>query len=113
MKWDQRDHSAIRCPLCGQEFEGGEIGTSGKYRICKIYNLFEGEREDKYGLAIEKYNSMGGHWYVICFVKWDEHEGDCMIDCIGDRLLEVSPEDWGEVTSLIRTAEDRVRMANQ
>ena len=83
------------------------------YRLSSICTIPDGDIPISEGLAIETVCADGETWYVICFVKWDECESDCYIDCVGDRLLKVEHGEWELVKELIRAAESLVSIANK
>lgn len=88
------------------------------YRIAKIVKIDPKSKKGykllktKEGLAIEK-RCDNNSYYVICFVKYNEKEHSCNVECVGDRILDVQDDEYSIFKSLLARASYKVIEANR
>lgn len=69
----------------------------GDLRLCSITQLQAIDDNGKLitrkrplmeGLGLEQRAANGESWYVISFIRWDDHEWDIRLEPVGSRLID-------------------------
>ena len=84
------------------------ILKNGKYAIHTITNIFTGEQDISYGVAIHPINQA----YVIAFAKYNEKEECAELESACNRILDIPAEDWDIFRKTAQLAINLVEVAN-